>query len=409
MRQLVDQSYQFFVQSNSSAMALATTILALAVLIRVLPILLGTEDAHRAMAGLRLFFVRIVVIFTVFLGSTVVSSSGSMISDWFVDGPLAAGTELGTKLAQVVSTVLPVQGGNPMGSDLSSGDSGGSNATFGTDPGISLGLVDTDQGDGGGSTGAAGSTTTPSSTAVDLGTQHVTAAKAILYQLHELGVAGIVTGLWLAMTAPGQIGANPVTMVTLIIVGLMMATQFFMFTVTFGLRYVDALIRSMLIFSLMPIFAFLWIFDSTREIAMKAVKTGLSLAAVFMVSGVVYTIAILIMEVGFQKAFNNSSNGATGSISTASLQSVLSQINGGAFSFLNGNSGTSSSLNWLSLFYLMGCGMVAISCAKLAFEIASALFNFERAELGIGREVEGEVVGAAQQMRGAGTAMIGGR
>ena len=433
MRSLVDTSYAYFVSGSTGMMALATTILAIAVIVRVAPIVMGTDDG-RAAGGLKIFFFRIIVIFSLFLGSTVVSTTGSFVSDWFIDGPLAAGTELGTKLAALTAQNLSSAGGsgttvtNPFGTDLSQGDGGGSTPTF-TPSNGKTGLSDiSEQNDSASAASVTGLqdtavtssgqsvtgtqsnnnalTSSSSSSGIDLGAAHVTAAKAMLKNLHTIGVIGIVTGIWMATEGPVQQSSNIIAFAIMVIAGMTLAFMFFMFTITFGLRYIDALIRSMLIFSLAPIFAFLWIFDSTRPMALKALKAGVALAAVFAVSGIVFTVAILIMQVGFQKAFAN----AGGGTSTSTLQSSLSSIQGGGFAFLTGNAGSGSgTLNWLGFFILVGSCSLSIACAKLAFDLASQMFSFGRAELGIGKEVEGEVHNVAGQAKSMGMSFIGGR
>jgi len=279
-----------------------------------------------------------------------------IISDFFVDGPLAAGSEIGKELANSVATAL-----NMSSAKLTS--TSGSN----------------------------------------FAEMHVSATKELLGKIHALGAAGIVTGVWLMLEGATQLaGANILTALAVGIVGFAMLWMFFMFTVTFGLRYIDALVRSMMIFALMPVFAVLWIFDSTRDVAIRALKGGLALAAVFAVSGVVFMLAVFIMQQGFSKAF---SLGGSGGMSTGSLtDAALAAISSGGFNFLQGQSGSATSLNWLSCAYLMGCGSLAIACARMAFDIAGQIFSLGRAETGVGREMEGRVesgIGSAASQGGS--------
>lgn len=331
-------------------LALGVTILAIAVMIKVLPIAIGTQDPRQVASGLRMFLLRIAVVFTIFLSASSASllSNDGFLSVFIVDGPLAVGTEIGVKLANASATAMNTQGARIE-----------------------------ESGDGSGS----------------LGDAHVKAAKAMLLKMHQLGVAGVITGVWIMLEGATNLqGAHWMTILGTVAAGFALTGVFFMFTITFALRYLDALIRSMLIFALMPIFAFLWIFDSTRDIAIRALKAGLALGAVFAVSGVVFSVAIFIMQLGFQKAF--SATDGTG-MTTQTLQTTLNTIAGGAYNFLGGTNGAATSINWLSFFYLLGSASMAIACAKMAFDVAGSLFSIGRTETGMGRELEGEVSGAA--------------
>ncbi|MBY0360669.1 MAG: type IV secretion system protein [Phreatobacter sp.] len=345
--------------SAGGAIALVTTILAIVLMVKLLPIAIGVGDSRQTGAQIRMFLVRVAVVYSIFLSATSAAwMQNGIISDFFVDGPLAAGSEIGKELANAVSTSLNMQN-----SQLTA--SGGNFAEI-----------------------------------------HVNATKELLGKIHSLGAAGIITGIWLMVEGASQtIGANIITALGVLVVGLAMAWMFFMFTVSFGLRYLDALIRSMMIFALTPVFAILWIFDSTRDIAVRAIKAGFALAAVFAVSGVVFMLAVFIMQQGFEKAFNM---GGSGTLSTSGLSDALKSIGSGGFNFLQGQSGSATALNWLSLAYLMGCGALAIACARLAFDIAGQIFALGQAETGIGREMEGRVEGGISSMASKGGSMITG-
>lgn len=345
--------------SAGGAIALVTTILAIVLMVKLLPIAIGVGDARETGAKIRMFLVRVAIVYGVFLSATSAAwMQNGIISDFFVDGPLAAGSEIGKELANAVSSSLSM-GGNQLTA------SGGNFAEI-----------------------------------------HVNATKELLGRIHSLGAAGIITGIWLMVEGASQtIGANIITALGVLVVGLAMAWMFFMFTVSFGLRYLDALIRSMMIFSLTPLFAVLWIFDSTRDIAVRAIKAGFALAAVFAVSGVVFMLAVFIMQQGFEKAF---AMGGSGSLNTSGLRDALSAVSSGGFNFLQGQSGSATALNWLSLAYLMGCGALAIACARLAFDIAGQIFALGQAETGIGREMEGRVEGGITSVASKGGSMITG-
>lgn len=339
-------------------LALGVTILAIAVMIKVLPIAIGTQDPRQVSSGLRMFLLRVAVIFTIFLSasSAALLKDDGFLSVFIVDGPLAVGTEIGVKLANASAEAMNA----PAAKIETSGQDGYDNEGF------------------------------------SLGVSHVRAAKAMLLKMHQLGVAGIITGVWMILEGAGnQTSPNIISWLGTFVAGVVLTGVFFMFTITFALRYLDALIRSMLIFSLMPIFAFLWIFDSTRDIAIRALKAGLALGAVFAVSGVVFSVAIFIMQLGFKKAFDSSGGPGTTGLTTESLQNTLNSIAGGAYNFLGGTGGSASSINWLSFFYLLGSAAMAIACAKMAFDVAGSLFSIGRTETGMGRELEGEVSGAA--------------
>ena len=415
MRQIVTASYGYFVGTSSDgststtgAMGLAISVLTIAVLVKVLPIAMGSGGAETG-AKLRLFFLRVTIAFGVFLSSAAYqgvqnptldggggtssdpgiqlglqdtnqgdgppagatsggSTTANPASDWFIDGPLALGTQIASDLAGVASKALSSSGGTSGGSGTS----------------LMTGASVTNSSSGGGSS--------------SLATTHVTAAKSMLLNLHKLGVAGIVVGVWMTIQGASQLfSSNPITAFTAGIVGIMIAWLFFMFTITFGLRYIDALIKSMMIFALMPLFVFLWIFDSTRDIAVKALKAGLALAAVFAVSGVVFSVAVFILGLGFSKAFNSGGSG----LDTSSLSSALKQVSAGGFSFLAGNSGSASSFNWLSLCYLVGSASLAIACAQMSFDLAASLFSTGQADLGIGKAVGEEITSVADKGKGA--------
>lgn len=347
--------------SAGGAIALVTTILAIVLMFKFVPIAIGTSDPRETGASVRMFLVRVAVVYGIFLSATSAAyMENGIISDFFVDGPLAAGSEIGKELANSVAQAL-----NMSSAQLT--------ATSGS----------------------------------NFAEMHVAATKELLGKIHSLGAAGIVTGVWLMLEGGSQlVSANFLTALAVLIVGFAMLWMFFMFTVSFGLRYIDALVRSMMIFALLPVFAVLWIFDSTRDIAIRAIKGGLALAAVFAVSGVVFMLAVFIMQQGFSKAF---SIGGNGGMQTSNLtDAALAAISSGGFSFLQGQAGTATALNWLSCAYLMGCGALAIACARMAFDIAGQIFSLGRAETGVGREMEGRVEGGLGAVASQGGSMVTG-
>ena len=365
MRSLVNTTYATLVSGNLGGPALGITIVAIAAMFRFLPFLVGSEHSENMVAGLRLFAFRISIVFIVFLGSASASvmAPNGILSDFFVDGPLALGTAVAESLSTVTSTALAQSTSQPNISLF---------GTYGSVPGG--GNADMDGGNSG------------------FAAEHVRAATTILYNLHQMGVVGIVMGLWLGLEDPNVTVTQPGVMTVVMSAALFMTYTFFMFTLTFGLKYIDALIRAMLIFSLTPLFVFLWIFDSTRAMAVQALKSGLALAGMFAVSGVVFTTAYYILELGYYNAFANQGVSFTG------LQATLCSLNATSVANLIGATGQGASLNWMAYFYLVGSATLATACASLTFDLAAQIFDFGSAEMGVGSAVQNDLNSGAQSV-----------
>ena len=374
MHVLVQSSYASFVSGSSSgAVAFGLTILAIVLIVKMLPILIGSAEHHQSVSHIRLFLFRVFVVGLLLLSTaatTVVANDG-ILSDWLIDGPLAIGTALGGDLANAAVNGL----GSAFGGGLGAGTSMFSGYT---DP---------------------NAVATPAGASFGVG--HVLAAQGMLYHLHLLGCVGIITGVWIAIANPQINILHPINSAILIVAGAFLAFVFFRFTVFFGLRYIDALIRSMVIFALLPLFLFLWIFDGTRQIAIQALRAGLSLAAVFAVSGVVFTAAYFIMYLAFQNVFANQG------MAFAGLTSVLQSIGQGQFANLIGQAGQGDgSINWLGYFYLLGAGSMATACADLAFKLSEQLFDFGASGMNIAEGVREDMGTAGSMAMSAGQSVL---
>lgn len=266
---------------------------------------------------------------------------------FLVDAPLMIGTEIGAKF---------IEGGQ---------------SQFGTE--VNVRQCPNYNGQGGGSQNSYTVT-------------HITLACGLLNSFHQMGVAGIATGTWLAFKAPTQMD-NPgiASMISVVLAGIVMAGAFLWFTVVFGLRYLDALLRGLVVVSFLPLFLFFWIFDRTRNIAISGFKSVVFMAAVFAVSGITFLLCNAIMSYGFQKA-------SGGSVSSDAAQSFISSMSSGNFQWLVGG-GSEGGTNWLAFFYLMGCWGLATQISKSTFAIAAEFVNFAGGMTGIGEQTESDVKG----------------
>ena len=312
---------------------------------------MGSQETTETIAGLRIFLFRVAAVFVVFLGANGASTVGpnGVISNFFVDGPLALATSMAESLSNNTARVL------------ASGLGQSNSALFGTYGGP-------------GGVGSGG----------DMGSYaqaHVMAATTMLNNMHQMGIVGIVMALWMGLMDPNVSVQTPQLAIVSEGAALFMLYTFFMFTLTFGLRYMDALIRSMLTFRLTPVFLFLWIFDATRGMAVQAMRSGLALAAIFAVSGVVFTVAYFILQLGFANAFNNQGQNFAG------LSAALCAMNNSDVANLMGTQSQGSSLNWMTYFYLTGSAALATACATLTFELATQIFDFKGSDLGVAKAV----------------------
>lgn len=188
--------------------------------------------------------------------------------------------------------------------------------------------------------------------------KHVEQAVAILKGLHEMSVDVISIGVWLATEAPFKVGAsNFLTGIAVFLAGIALVGMFFWFSITFGFRYIDALMRTTIVAALMPIFLYLWIFENTRSMAVMALKSLAYVGAVFAASGIVYIMADQIMCAGLTTALGGS------------CKSVSSAVSAGGFSKLVGENGVA----WVAIFILLGTGGLVIQISGTVFALANII------------------------------------
>jgi hypothetical protein len=382
MRNLVNSSYAQLISPSLGATSLGITIVAIVLMVKFLPFLSSKEDSAETIASLRIFLFRVTVVFLGFLGANASGGIGAsgvpdvvgpngIASNFYIDGPLAMGTAIGASLSTVSSGALSTATGQP-------GPGVGGGGLFGTyGSGVSAGGASDDLN-------------------ATFASAHVAAAQTMLLNMHQMGIIGIAVAVWLAVEDPNVSIWNPGVAVVIEAAALFMIWVFFMFTLTFGLKYIDALIRAMLIFSLMPLFMFLWIFDSTRSMSVQALKSGLALAGVFAVSGIVFTVAFFIMQLGYANAFANQNVAFAG---MASMLSSLCTPGSTQIATMIGSTGQGASLNWMAYFYLVGTASIATACAGLAFDLAAQIFDFGRsADMGIASAVEADLQSSSQRV-----------
>lgn len=353
---VVVEMYRFLVESSPELMGLSLVILLFALAFKVLKIIgspfAGTSSSEwKDLYG---FLLRVALVYPAFLTSVTlagVETDGGgqrlqLFSDVLVNGPMAIGTEIGVRLRAAGCQVL----GSGMGA-----------------------------GCGGASTGGAGS---------DFAAAHVQMAESLLLGFHQIGVSGIAAGTWMATEIPTvQAGAWLVVLAT-IVAGIVLAFSFFMFTVTFGFRYIDALLRMMVVLSLAPLFFFLWIFRGTQSIALSALRSVFFSATVFAVSGLVFVVSTYIISQAFSASFGGS--GAGGMLSADFFART-----------------TGSQIDWMSYFYLLGSCILAQKCAGVVFSIAGELVQFGHGETGLGREMESAVTGTVDSGRRMASRAVG--
>ncbi|MPR05631.1 hypothetical protein [Microvirga tunisiensis] len=342
---LILTMYRQLVENSPELITLATIIALLALCLRVGKMIATpfAGDHGHEWRDLYGFLIRLAVVYVVFLTSATtagVSQSqadqGKLapVSDLFIMGPLALGTEIGSLLMSASCDVARSGGANLavcQGGDQQPSDMNGYSQT------------------------------------------HVFQAQKLLLALHQLGVSGIAAGTWIATQLPSTQNSGWMMLLSYMIAGLIMAGTFFMLTLTFGFRYVDALLRMMVVCALAPIFFFLWIFESTRHIAQTALRSVLTAGAAFAVSGLVITTAAFILDSGFKQAFG--SQGASGMFSPEF--------------FANMRPG-SSQFDWMSYFYLLGCALIVQGLAKVVFDLSQQLFQTGAGLTGVGAQMEGQ-------------------
>ena len=349
---ILTQMFSFFVGGTSGFLGFASTILAVVLAWRVIKmfgmgLMPGDGELLQQWDSIFRYAARAAVVFLVFLVTSAanVSSSGGVnpFRDFLVDGPLAAGTEIGCTFISKAASLA--------------NDSAIANV----------------QCDGG------------SSTTSDFMGRHIAGATQILGAFHNLGVGGLSLGVETMMYGATMDNGDFGSKILIGIVGFVLAIMFLMFTLTFGLRYIDALLKALVSLSLAPIFLVLWVFDATRHIAHAAIRSVLFMGALFATSGVVFVMAAAVMSYGYRTALNASGISAT-------------EIAGKAV--IHVDPGGAANINWYALAMLVGCWGIAIGLAGAAFRTAEELVSFggaqHQGEMGVGQEAAGKVSGAVQ-------------
>jgi type IV secretory pathway VirB6-like protein len=217
-------------------------------------------------------------------------------------------------------------------------------------------------------------------------------------------VAGIASGTWLVTEAPRTMN-NPSwgALGAVIVAGLIMTVAFLFFTITFGLRYLDALVRAGLTLALLPVFLFFWIFQSTRSIAHAGLRSLLYMGAVFAASGFVFVICNEIMNFGFSKALGSN-------VTADGSQAFLNAMSQGGFNWFVGTGSGGDEANWLSFFYLMGAWGLSTKAASIVFQLAEEITQFQGGLTGAGKETEADLKDKAStgmNIAGGGAKMVG--
>lgn len=357
LHDILVKMYESLVDKTTEIVGFALIILMIVLCFKVLKIIASPfrENISSEWIGVYTFLLRCAVIFPIFLFSSTMAGvkdngSFSPVSDLFISGPLALGSEIGMRLAQASCTI---------------GKDG------------SLTALPICQ--------AAGSSTTSSSeNLTELEKAHQEKAGSILLTFHKIGVTGVTGGIWTATQLPSSKGMGIISRFTYMIGGVILAIIYFMLTVTFGFRYIDALIRMMVVGSLVPIFVFLWIFEGTRQIAMKALRQVLFAATAFAVSGIVVVVAAYVIVAGYAEAFPGSSD---------------------VFSPSFWSSQATGTFEWMSYFYIVGCALVVTNLSKAIFSIASELVE-SNGMTGMGEQMENQTNSAKDMAQSTAWSMV---
>jgi len=151
-----------------------------------------------------------------------------------------------------------------------------------------------------------------------------------------------------------------------------MCVTFLAFTVTFALRYIDALLRAMVALTLMPVFLVMWVFDYTRPMAMAAFKAVLFMMTVFIASGLAFAFSNFFMQYAMSLAgVSGGSPLALAQVNLLSGQSTATGMTAFAESYIG-----LPTMNWGIYFGLMAGWMMAIAMPTVAFQLAEELLAF---------------------------------
>lgn len=395
LHNVITTMYKTLVEQNAALITFSAIIVMLVLAIKLGKIIANPfRQNHMAeWRGIYTYLIRVAIIYPVFLVSATtagVQDNGrfSPVSDLFISGPLALGSQIGSTLAKVSCGIDSARLNDFPACQVANSQGSTGSSTSATTPG---------SGTSGGSTGSSTSTTTPGSGTAGATTagsfsaledQHLALATSILFSFHRIGISGIGAGVWAATQLPATESMSLISRIGYMLAGITLASTYFMLTLTFGFRYIDALIRMFVIGSMLPIFLFLWIFEGTRGIARAAMRQMLFAGAAFAVAGLVVTMAAYVMILGFEQAFG----AGNGSQAMFNVSFWSSQISG--------------QWDWMKYFYMLGCALIVTNLSKTVFAIAGQLVEVSGLS-GIGEQMEGQADSAknfaqSKVMRGIG-------
>ena len=348
--------FRYFTQESPYFIGFVLGVFALVLVFKMFKIVTfpgGDYQLAREWDSVFRYLARIGVVFLFFFSSQALNlamtpSNNDRISpvrDMFIDGPLALGTSLGCSVGRYASQ--GAASANLSGIDFSCD-------------------------------------TTDSNSYLDA---HITSAKSILRAFHEMGAGGIALGVSIVTQSGSIMQSSYVVGIISAIAGFALSMLFAGFTISFGLRYVDALLRAMVSLSLFPIFLILWVFDTTRSIAFSAFRNVLFMAVLFAVSGFLFVLAMSVMNVGCETVIKQACN--------------ASELAGAAM-FDTSSSSQTPTFNYVSYLFLVGCCGVAIGIASSAFKIAQELTLGSEGEIGIGTATGDKMSGMASKAAGGG-------
>lgn len=259
-------------------------------------------------------------------GDTTQGEGVNPIRFIFIDFPVGVGTEIGCQFIKIASSA------GSGGSTIAANCEGAGNAGLGLAGGAEQTMM----------------------------SKHREQAVAILRGIHEMSIQVVSIGIWLATEAPFKVGAGGLTAFFAVgAAGIALVAMFFWFSISFGFRYIDALVRTTIAAVFLPVYLYLWIFDNQRSRAVEAIKMLAYVGAVFAASGIVFVIADQIMCLGLSSALGGS------------CKSVASAASSGGFDKLIGNNG----VQWSAIFILVGTGGLVVKLAGTVFSVANILIS----------------------------------
>ena len=185
--------------------------------------------------------------------------------------------------------------------------------------------------------------------------------------------------------------------------GLMLGLMFTMFLLRTGLRLVDPVLRVVIALAFLPVLVAAWVFRSTRQIALVGIRAFAYAAVFFLVSGVLYGLALELALQGVAPE-----PGMT-------YDQILTALSGrGPNPYSTHGILQSGQVDVKSALVAFVTLLMAEAVMKLVSEVAAQLSDF-RPQGGVGEEAERKVGGIVSQaggfaMQGAMMgAMMGGR